>query len=841
MKLGKKLLKRCIAMLLSVLILGLLVLPFSGFFKPKEKEVKPPPPLPDQIRLGLGSQPVTVLENERYTLALDPDHMGVTVTDTVRGTSWSSNPDGETAGRNAQFSLSFVDDRGNFSQMESYTDCVELVQATVHKAEGADCVYVKYMMGDYELTGDILPQNINGPKFKKRILDKLNEEEREEMQEYYRYYESEDIWGLRSRGYVQFERVYELMQQVGYTDEDIADDNVEFGVTQAALNKAHFTIVLKYTLTDKGFTVEVPTAYIEKSEGYYPYKLSLFELFGTATAEDTGYMLIPDGSGALVPFRDATGIKEKLSLPVYGPDMTVTATANLASKSPTEQVTLPVFGMKKNTEGYLAVIEDGAATASIEAYQAGSYNKFNAVYPVFTVYEKDNIYLQGSETSSKIPQFQRTLYEGSFRVQYMLLDTEENGYNEMAAALREYYVASGVLTKLQSAAVPFYLETIGGVTGYKNTLGVSYTGVVSATSYEENITILEDLKNAGIDDVRLILNGWFNGGVYHSYPQNISLLSELGGKRDFKKLVAYAEEEGVVLYPQVNTITVDRKGNGFRSLRDAARTLDLLEAKITVRSYATGQALSEDGIAHALSYILRPATVVELTQKFLKVYAKYDIDGLYLSSAGNELYSDFLQSDTIDRNSSVAYSVESLSDAQSQVGNVMVNQGNSYALPYATDILNIASESSGYHMATTDVPFLQLVLHSYINMAGTPINLSDNSQKAALKALEYGMGLHYQVTYEPSFVLKNTNYSQNYASHYEAWLPEMEQQYTAMKPVLEQVQTADMVRHDTLAEDVYATTYDNGCRIIVNYSNVAYTVGDTTVEPMGFALIKDGE
>ena len=144
-------------------------------------------------------------------------------------------------------------------------------------------------------------------------------------------------------------------------------------------------------------------------------------------------------------------------------------------------------------------------------------------------------------------------------------------------------------------------------------------------------------------------------------------------------------------------------------------------------------------------------------------------------------------------------------------------------------------------MATTDVPFLQLVLHSYINMAGTPINLSDNSQKAALKALEYGMGLHYQVTYEPSFVLKNTNYSQNYASHYEAWLPEMEQQYTAMKPVLEQVQTADMVRHDTLAEDVYATTYDNGCRIIVNYSDVAYTVGDTTVEPMGFALIKDGE
>lgn len=839
MKRSKTLLKRCIALLLGILVLGVVVLPFTGIFTPKKEETTPPPPLPDAISLGLGSTPKTVLENDRYTLAISPVNMGVTVTDTVRGTVWNSNPEGDMSIRSAQFSLSYVDTRGNYALMDSYTDSVEKMQATVHKGE--DCVYVKYLLGDYELTGDILPKNINAAKFQKRILDKLNEEEREEMQKYYRFYESENIWGLTSRGYINFERVYEMMQQVGYTDTDIADDNVEFGVTQSALNKAHFTMVLKYTLTSQGFTVEMPTAYIEKSEGYYPYKVTLFELFGTATAEDSGYMLIPDGSGALVPFRDVTGSKEKLSLPVYGHDMTVSATADLVPNSPSERVTLPVFGMKKNTEGYLAVIEDGAATAYIETYQAGSQNKYNAVYPVFTVYEKDNVYLEGSQDSTKIPQFQRTLYDGSFRVQYLLLDAEDNGYNEMAAALREYYTEAGVLKKLQNSAVPFYLETIGGVTGYKNLLGVSYTGVVSATSYADNVTILEAVKEAGIDDVRLILNGWFNGGVYHSFPKNIKLLSQLGGKRGLNELLEYAAEEGVQLYPQVNTMTVDRKGNGFWSLRHSARTLDLLEAEVATRSFATGQDLSEDDIAHAVSYILRPTEMVNVTKKFLKAYAKYDINGLYLSSAGNELYSDFLQSDTIDRNASVKHSVEGLAAVKEQLGNVMINQGNSYALPYATDILNVASESSGYQMTTTDVPFLQMVLHSYVNMAGTPINLAADSRVAALKALEYGMGLHYQVTYEPSFVLKNTNYSQNYASHYEAWLPDMQQQYTTMKPLLEQVQTADMVRHDTLAEQVYATTYDNGCRIIVNYSDAAYTVGETTVEPMGFALVKEGE
>ena len=830
---------RWIALLLSIVMLGSVVLSFSGCSTADDASATPPPELPEQMSLGLGTKPKVVLENERYTLALHPTHMGVTVTDTVRGTSWSSNPEGEMANRNAQFSLSYVDSRGNYSQMESYTDSVEKYQATVHK--GDDCVYVKYMLGDYELTGDILPQSINASKFKKRILDKLNEEEREEMGKYYRYYETEDIYNLTTRGYIAFERVYELMQQVGYTDEDIADDNVEFGVTSAALNPAHFTIVLKYTLTDKGFTVEVPTEYIQHSDGYYPYKLTLFELFGTAGMADEGYMFLPDGSGALVPFKDATGKKEKLSLPVYGHDLTVTATANLAAKSPTERVTLPVFGMKKNTEGYLALIEDGAATAYIEAYQAGSFNKYNAVYPVFTVCEKDNVYLEGSEESTRIPQFQRTLYDGSFRVQYMLLDGKDNGYTDMAAALRQHYVETGVLKKLEKTAVPFYLETIGGVTGYKNFLGISYTGVVSATSYSDNITILKALEEAGIGDVRLILNGWFNGGVYHSFPKNVKLLSQLGGKSDFEDLVDYAKDEGVVLYPLVNTMTVDRKGNGFWSLQHSARTLDLLEAEIAYRSFATGQKLSEDEIAHAVSYILRPSETVTLTEKFLKAFDKYDVGGLYLSSAGNELYSDFVQSDTIDRNSSIQHSVDGLSKVQEKMDHVMISQGNSYALPYATDILNVASESSGYQMATQDVPFLQMVLHSYVNMAGTPINLAEDSRVAALKALEYGMSLHYQVTYEESFILKNTNYSQNYASHYKSWLPHMQEQYTAMKPLLEQVQAANMVGHEALAEGVYATTYDNGYRIIVNYSDAAFAVGNTTVESMGFACVKEGE
>lgn len=76
----------------------------------------------------------------------------------------------------------------------------------------------------------------------------------------------------------------------------------------------------------------------------------------------------------------------------------------------------------------------------------------------------------------------------------------------------------------------------------------------------------------------------------------------------------------------------------------------------------------------------------------------------------------------------------------------MVREGNLYAVPYADHILNMASESSGYRLADEDVPFLQMVFHGRKTMAGTPINLKSDYRRQVLRAIEYGMSLHVQLT-----------------------------------------------------------------------------------------------
>lgn len=157
----------------------------------------------------------------------------------------------------------------------------------------------------------------------------------------------------------------------------------------------------------------------------------------------------------------------------------------------------------------------------------------NAVYPRFLVINKDNVYLEGaSSESSKVPQFQQSLYDGAFQVRYILLNPDEEAdVPAMAAACRAYLLEKGVLTDERVEDVPLVVETLGGVTGYKSFLGLSYTGTVAATTYRQNVEILEAFAQRGVTGCDLVLAGWSAGGVYHAYPEKVKLLRELADSR----------------------------------------------------------------------------------------------------------------------------------------------------------------------------------------------------------------------------------------------------------------------------------------------------------------------
>ena len=59
----------------------------------------------------------------------------------------------------------------------------------------------------------------------------------------------------------------------------------------------------------------------------------------------------------------------------------------------------------------------------------------------------------GYDILRKVPQFQRTFFDGAYRVRYILLDEENPTYSAMSGVYREYLVQAGVLKKAGAAGV----------------------------------------------------------------------------------------------------------------------------------------------------------------------------------------------------------------------------------------------------------------------------------------------------------------------------------------------------------------------------------------------------
>lgn len=787
-------------------------------------------------KLALSEGLTEVLSNGTLTLSVNKADFSIRLTDTRNQVVWSSNPVEEklTPALQSQFSLSFYDRNGNYSTMNSYTDAVKREQVTAYVEK--DTLYVEYRLGDYALTADSVPQKMSIRRFESFIA-KLPEDKAEKLAAYYRLYESENMYGIRPKGINEFMAVRQLWLEAGYTDEDLLADNAEFGLSTASINRPYFTVVLQYTLNEDGFTLSVPTERLVFDEDYPLYDITLFENFGRTDRTGEGFLFLPDGSGSLIRFNPENTRREKASIAIYGSDLTVTTTAKLAGQVNTERATLPVFGMADGGAGYLAVLEEGQANATVEAYRSGGFSAYNAIYPKFIVINKDNVYLEGgSSENSKVPQFQRTLFDGAYRVRYILLEKDAT-YSAMAVAYREYLYDRGDLTRGSMLSTPLVVETVGGVTGYKNFLGVSYIGVKAATTYEQNIEILSAFRDKGVNDLELVLSGWFGGGIYHDYPEKLRLIGVLGGKKGLNALLEYAAASNVTVFPDVNTMTVYHSGKGFYAPDDAASTLDLNTAKLYTLSFASGLHREGDGVIQAESFILSPNRLLGLTNKLLPALTKRGFSAVSLRSGGNELYADYDRKNTVDRITSQQKSVESLSAMADVLDQVMVREGNSYALPYATHILNTASESSGFLVTSEDVPFLQMVLHGSKAMSGTPVNLTSNYRTAVLKAAEYGMGLHLQLTYAEAHILKDTDYADNYSSCFTDWLDIMAEQQRQLSAVLNPVVRALMVEHKTLEEGLTVTRYDNGYAVYVNYTDADRTVGDVTVPAMDFVTV----
>lgn len=813
-----------------------------------------------------------VAENEQLQLLVNGTTAEIKVVNKASGAEWYSNPQsryGENATVGASLDMLgaqvFVDYNVSDKTM-SYNSCTDAVWESQYCFEEVqDGLRVNFLLGKkpkvyfvpkimsverYEqlmAALDEAGQNTINAYYRFASLEGLSEVDRVVYEENYPILKERDVYialltdnlgsadGVFASDYLM-KQLNDVFVSAGYTEEMYYADNEENLVDVARVADTTIALSVVYSIAGGAFTASIPNDSVSfDSTSITPMSITLLPYFGAADQQQEGYMLVPDGSGAIIRLNSAKYSVTEYVKRVYGRDYAVTdeETADLDI----EQIHLPVFGMRQSStvgmQGFLAVIEQGDALAEIHANISGKVSAYNTVSSTFLVNQTQKASDQTLGVTLGL-RYQKENAASDLTIRYMFIDGDASTYTGMARCYRQYLTERN---QLNSAAIdesiPLYVSTIGAVDAIKTVAGIPMNTQVSLTSYEQNIRMMKDLQAAGIVNLVWNTEAWSNNGVRNTPFSKLSVSGALGGKNDYRELVAFAAQNGVALFSQakLQTVNVDGLLDGFSRSKQAARNLENATAYESDYSLVTRSYDEENR-----RIIVSPKAYGDMLSDFLKAYQKYGNAGVDLDTLGYRLNGDYYEDDLMDRQEAKQAVVSALTSADRETWSFAAEGANAYTLQALDFAYNIPTRSSREYIFDECVPFFQTVVHGLIPYAGRPMNLSSEYDVEALRLIETGTIPAFMWIYEDNSVLKNTDFN-FYSVSYQTWTERASALYKTVNDALNGVAQASIVSHEYLTDNVVCTGYDNGIKIYVNYGNTDYQTEDGVVPAVGYLRI----
>ncbi|MFW6287950.1 MAG: DUF5696 domain-containing protein, partial [bacterium] len=508
-----------------------------------------------------------------------------------------------------------------------------------------------------------------------------------------------------------------------------------------------------------------------------------------------------------------------------------------------EDIYMPVFGINQGERGFLAIIEEGDAIADINALVAGMRDSYNRAYSSFSLipHVRERITSVHELRNLAINMYQDRKYNGDIKIRYKLLQDEKTDYSSMANVYQEHLVNKHDLSKINDdQEIPFFLELIGGVDRTVPVMGVQRRVVEPLTTYDQASKIVSEFRNNDINNIVLKYSGWSEGGYKHYYPSKAKLEGKLGNREDFEELRNSLLENNVSFIPDISFMNVYRTKffDGYSARNDNARALNRNQAFIfDQHNLATFRAEEEER-----KYILSPNSLEKLVESFMDKYSDYDVPAISLRYMGEMLNSDYRigKNTLVDREEAKNIIVDQLAELQEEL-DILINGGNAYTLASADYLLNMPVYSDSNVIIDEAIPFYQMVIHGYVQYSGNPINLSERPDTYPLKLMEIGANPYYQLSYEDSTILKQSDYEDLFSIYYQDYIDEAVSYYKDANDVLREVQSLNISKHEKLRDGVYKTTYENGSEIIVNYNQDDVTINEVTINAESYKYLRKGD
>lgn len=774
---------------------------------------------------------VLALENNALALYIHPETAKAAVLDKRNGELWGTNPFGGSGAAQdqagAQMTVQYYE-AGRLGEFSTAAHSVANGQFRLLKMKTG--VRVVYTFSNKKVSLDHFPQEIALERFELLLERAASDKERDELKKRFRLDEEAGLYTARKMPDFAVENVIRIIRDAGFTLEEISGKGLNESDEDKDSQPAYLEIPLDYSLEDDQLVVSIDAAAINVPAGLTLNTIKLLPYMGAADREQQGYLFVPDGSGALIDFNsDKAGVASYL-MPLYGRDGAIALDEDMDNSQPSR---LPVFGIKQENRALFGVIEQGDGIAAILAEGAGTTQNYNIAYSQITLTPRDQKTLTGNNKTNVFPVFPKESYKGTIKQRYFFLYAEEATYSGMAAVYRAFLEEkAGLARQTQGGDIPFYASLIGSVPKRSYFLNIPYTSHVAMTTFDQARTIVNELLDRKVANIKLRYEGWFNGGIAHKLPQSIDVEDNLGGASGLKALAQWLSVRGVELFPDVSFHHVYTDSSAFRATRDASRYISGKPVQRYAYNLATYQR------SGAQSYILSPRVMPDVIGKFAAAMQRYTLPGLSLADLGAELHGDYRNSRMIDRQQAEAIVIDQLEELRKKNDNLMFAGGNAYVLPYAKHIVDAPDGGSGFNIIDRQVPFYQMVLHGYADYAGKPFNLAPDQDERLylLNMLETGANPYVVWSYQPSSLMKDTDFDHLYAIHYRDWLDAAAALYAEANETLRQVSGQLIVEHSELAPGVYRTLYESGISITVNYNDRSVQAGGIAIDARSYVV-----
>jgi len=579
-----------------------------------------------------------------------------------------------------------------------------------------------------------------------------------------------------------------------------------FGESQISMD-------LVVRLNGKYLEIEVPNESIKELE-FELKSIKIYPFLGAVYSDSVpGYILVPDGSGALIRYQPIDVVTDIYNFSYYGQDDSI---QTVQSYEP--NISFSVSGMIHgiNQHGFINIIEDGAAEATLVVSPAKKNLKY---YYSYNEFNYRSLYQTPLSESDSLNASGRLVVEEDINdcnpvVKYMFLSGMDANYVGMANSYKSYLLDTSKIvdTVTDSSSNQIFIDVIAA----ESKAGFIIDEYVEMTDVDSLIAILTDLDDEGIETL-VNYQGYSDGGVTKSGITYDSFNKKLGS---LKTLLEYCSDEDIDIFFQIDPLIAyeDSSISIYRNVSTRINT-NLNEYQGFNKAY----------------YYLNPDSFIESATESVLGLSNLGIENITLDSIGNLLYSDY--SDTsISRSAFIDIIDETLSQIENKL---MVYQANDYLLKYTDNYLLMPLSTSRYRIYTDTVPFSAYVLSGIKDMYSGYMNLSSSSRVELLRLVDYGVYPSYIITDESAYALQDSELQQIYSSSYETWSERIKSDTAFIEEALESIHNAYVLSRTYITSGVYMITYSNGTVVYVNYANETYEddLTDLEVDALSYKVV----